>query len=279
MRPRVGSQGDHRSSGHDEVEVGDHGLAFAILELDVLKTDLPHDGRCVARIGLVGFVVLHSQDFEHPFHGREGTLQFGKGIDDVPNRVQQEKGVPLECHDVANGRAAHDVQVSAVPDDHDVDRAEQQAPRSPQDHFAAVCEHLFAQHGMPATNVFEQFAHLAPEGTHDANAGKRLAHAAVNPLHVFADDAVDGSDASRKDKTHQHHARNDRQRRQRQPPVQRQQQPHGDDQADDRDGGRHDGHLQQAGRGVHVPREAGQNAAGLHVPELGQRQMQQPLEE
>src|SRR5439155_15160265 len=114
-----------------------------------------------------------------------------------------------ESHDVANGRAAHDVQVSAVPDDHDVDRAEQQAPRSPENHFSAVREHLFAQHDVPAEHVVEQFAHFTPERTHDANPGKRLAHAAVNPLHVFADDAVDGPDSPRKDKTHQHHARND----------------------------------------------------------------------
>ena len=54
---------------------------------------------------------------------------------------------------------------------------------------------------------------------------------------------------------------------------------HGDEQADDRDGGRHDGHLQQPGRRVHVAGQAGQDAAGLHVPQLGQRQVQQPVEE
>ena len=68
-------------------------------------------------------------------------------------------------------------------------------------------------------------------------------------------------------------------RHQRQPPVQRQQHADGDEQPDERDGRRDDRHLQQAGRRVHVAGQARQDAAGLHVPQLRQRQVQQPVEE
>ena len=74
-------------------------------------------------------------------------------------------------------------------------------------------------------------------------------------------------------------AGNDRQRHQRQPPVERQQHDDGDDQPDQRDRRRDDRHLQQAGRRVDVAGEARQDAAGLHVPELRQRQVQQPIEQ
>ena len=54
---------------------------------------------------------------------------------------------------------------------------------------------------------------------------------------------------------------------------------HGDDQPDDRDRRRDDRHLQQAGRRVDVAGETRQDAAGLHVPQLRQRQVQQPVEQ
>jgi len=69
--------------------------------------------RCVDGIRFVPLVIFHRQHFEDAFHGRERTLEFGEGIHDVPNRVEQQEREPLERHDVADGRAAADVQVDA----------------------------------------------------------------------------------------------------------------------------------------------------------------------
>ena len=216
-------QRDHRSAGHGDVEVAHHRPALAVLELDVLEPDLVHHLRRVARVGPVRLVVLHRQHFEHALHRRQRALQLGERVDDVPHRVQQQERVPLERHDVADRGAADDVQVAAVPDDHDVDAADQQAPRRPQHQLAAMREQLLAQHRVPAAHVVEQLAHLPPERPHDADAGERLAHPAVDLLDVLAHRAVDRPDAPREGEAHQHRAGDDRQRRQRQPPVQRQQ--------------------------------------------------------
>ena len=172
-----------------------------------------------------------------------------------------------------------DIQVAAVPDDHDVDRAEQQAPRRPDDHLATLREQLLAQHGVAPVHVLDQLAHLAAERAHDADAGERLADAAVDLLGVLAQRSIDRPDAARRREADEHDARNDRERRQREPPVQRHQHDDRDDQPDDRDRRRHDRHLQQSRRRIHVARDARQDAAGLHVPELRQRQMQQALEQ
>ena len=133
-------------------------------------------------VGPVRLVVLHRQHLEHALHRRQRPLQLGEGVDDVPHRVQQQERVPLERHDVADRRAADDVQVAAVPDDHHVDARHQQAPRRPQDQLAAVREQLLAQHGVPAAHVVEQLAHLPPERPDDADAGERLADPAVDLL-------------------------------------------------------------------------------------------------
>ena len=90
-----------------------------------------------------------------------------------------------------------DVQVAAVPDDDDVDAAEQQAPRRPEHQLAAVREQLLAQHRVAAAHVVEQLAHLAAERAHDADAGERLADAAVDLLGVLAQRPVDRPDAPR----------------------------------------------------------------------------------
>ena len=44
-------------------------------------------------------------------------------------------------------------------------------------------------------------------------------------------------------------------------------------------GRRHNRHLQQPRGRVHVAGQARQDAAGLHVPQFGQRQVQQPFEQ
>ena len=132
---------------------------------------------------------------------------------------------------------------------------------------------------MPPAHVLDELALLAPEGAHDADARKRLADPAVDLLGVLAQRPVDRPDATRRRETDEHDARNDRKRRQREPPVQRHQHDDGDDQPHERDRRRHHGHLQQPRRRVHVAGDARQDAAGLHVPQIGQRKVQQPLEQ
>ena len=173
------------------------GPPFAVLELDVLEPDLAHDARRVPRVRAVGLVVLHAQHLEHALHRRQRPLQLGERVHDVPHRVQQQERVPLERHDVADRRAPDDVQVAAVPDDDHVDAGDEQAPRRPEDQLAPVREQLLAQHRVPPAHVVEQLAHLAPERAHDADAGERLADAAVDLLDVLAHRAVDRPDPPR----------------------------------------------------------------------------------
>ena len=103
-----------------------------VLERHVLEAHLRHLARRVHRVRQVRLVLRHRQHVEHPFHRRQRPLQLGERVHDVPHRVEQQERVPLEGHDVADRGAAQQVQVAAVPDDHHVDRAEQQAPRRPQ---------------------------------------------------------------------------------------------------------------------------------------------------
>ena len=169
------------------------------------------------------------------------------------------------------------MQVASIPDDHDIDDAQEQAPRGPEHHLAAAGKELFAQHGVPSLQIIQQLAQFAPERSDDANPRKRLADPAIDLLCVLADRTIDGPDAPREDQAHQHDAGNDRESGQRQPPVECEQHDDRYDQADEREGGRHDRHLQQSGRRIHVTGEARQDAARLHVPQLWQWQMQEPL--
>ena len=70
----------------------------------------------------------------------------------------------------------------------------EQAPRRPQHQLAAMREELFAQHRVPAAHVVEQLAHLAAERADHANAGERLADAAVDLLDVLAHRPIDRPD-------------------------------------------------------------------------------------
>ncbi len=221
-RAAAADQGDDRAAGHDDVEVADDRPAFAVLELDVLEADLVDDARGVDGVGPVGLVVGHRQHFEHALHRGQRTLQLGERVDDVPDRVEQQERVPLEGHDVADRGAAHDVQVTAVPDDDDVDAGDEQAPGGPEDQLAAMGEQLLAEDGVPAAHVVEQLAHFAAERADDANAGERLADAAVDLLDVLADGAVDGPDAAGRGEAHEHGAGNDGQGHEGQSPVERQ---------------------------------------------------------
>ena len=238
-----------------------------------------HDARRVPRVRLVRLVVCHRQDFEDALHRGQRPLQLRERVDDVPDRVHQQERVPLERHDVADRGAADDVQVAAVPDDHDVDGCREHAPRRPHQQLAAMREQLLAQDRLPAEHVVAQLARLARERADDADAGERLADAAVDAFDVLAHRSVDRPDAAREREADRHHAGDDGQRRQRQPPVQQQQDGHGDDQPDERDRRRDDRHLQQSGRRLDVAGEPRQDAARLHVPELRQRQVEQPVEE
>ena len=161
----------------------------------------------------------------------------------------------MERHDVADRGTARQVQIPAVPDDHDVDDAEQQPPRSPQHHLAAVREQLLAQHRVAAAKVPDELAHLAAERADDANARERLADTAIDLLRVLAKRTVDGPHTAGLREAQEHHARNDRERRQRQSPVQRHQHDDRHRETNDRNRRRHDRHLEQPGGRVDVARQ------------------------
>ena len=183
---------DDRSARHRHVEVAHDRLSRAVLELHVLEPQLAHDApaRRARRAG-PACRRRHRQHLEHALHRGERALQLGERVDDVPHRIEQQERVPLERHDVADRRAAGDVQLAAVPDDHDVHDAEQQAPRRPEHELAPVREQLLAQHRVAAAHVLEQLGRLAAERAHDADPRERLADAPVDLLGVLAQRAVD----------------------------------------------------------------------------------------
>ena len=63
----------------------------------------------LAGVGPVRLVRVHAQHLEHALRRRQGTLQLGKGVDDVPDRIEQQEGVPLKRHDVADRSPADQV--------------------------------------------------------------------------------------------------------------------------------------------------------------------------
>jgi hypothetical protein len=75
-----------------------------------------------------------------------------------------------------------DVQVAAVPEDDEVDRGQQQAPRRPEEQLAPLGEQLLAQHGVAAEHVLAQLSQLPPERPHDAYPREGFADAAVDLL-------------------------------------------------------------------------------------------------
>ena len=151
--------------------------------------------RASGRSGLSFSIAEH---FEHALHRRERSLQLGERVDDVPDRVEQQERVPLERHDVADRRAADEVEIAAVPDDDDVDRRRGAGPRTsraPSRDGARTAPCAAPCAGRACTR---ELAHLAAEGAHDANARKRLADAAVDLLRVLAQRPVDRPDAARR---------------------------------------------------------------------------------
>src|SRR3954471_2053333 len=268
---------DDRSSGYGDVEIAHHRLAFVILERDVLEAQLAHERRRLAGAGPIGFVILHREHFEHTLHRRQRALHLGKRIDDVPDGIQQQEHVPLKCHDIADRRPAHDIEIAAEPDDDDADPRLEQTPRRPQQQLAPVREQLFAEHCVPPQHEADQLLNLLAERTYHANAGERFADPPIHDLHILAYRSVNRPDAPREDEAQYHDAGDNRQRRDGELPVERQQNADGDDETDNRDGRRHDCHLQQSGGRFDVARETRQDAAGLHLPQARQRQVQQPL--
>ena len=92
-----------------------------------------------------------------------------------------------------------EIQVAAVPDDHDID-----ARHSRPQEVHSTSSRRWANSSFRSTvcrprHVFEQLAHFAAERPHDADAGERFAHAAIDLLHVLADrrDRSAGSAAQR----------------------------------------------------------------------------------
>ena len=277
--PAPAHERHHRASGNDDIEVLHHRAALTVFERHLVEPELRHHLWRLHGARLVGFVLLHGQHVEHALHGGQRPLELRERVHDVPHRAEQQERVPLERHDVAHRRPALQVQQAAVPDDHDVDGAEQQPPGGPDHHLAPLGEELLAKDRVPAPQELQQLERLAPESPHHADAGERLPHAPVDPLHVLAHHAVDGPDAAREHETDDHDSGNDGQGRHRQPPVQREENHDGDQQAHHGNRGGDDRQLQEAGRGVHVAGDPRQDASRLHVPERRQRQVQQAVEE
>ena len=184
--PAAADERDDRAAGHLQVEVAHDRPALAVLEVDRFELDRLDHGWGRPCVGLVRLVALHPEHLEDALHRRERALQLREGVDDVPHRIQQEERVPLERHDVADRRASRHVQEPAVPDDHDVDDADEQPPEHPEDELPPVGEEILPQDRVPAQHVLQQLARLAPEGTDHPDARERLAHAAVDLLDVLA---------------------------------------------------------------------------------------------
>jgi hypothetical protein len=102
---------------------------------------------------------------------------------------------------------------------------------------------------------------------------------AIDLLDILAHRAIDRANPPREDEAHDHRARDHQHGHDRQAPVQRQQHADRDEEPDERDRRRDDRTLEEAGRRIHVARQTGEDAAGLHLPQLGQREMEQAVEE
>src|SRR5204862_5264947 len=113
-RATAAHEGDDAATRHGHAVVLHHRAAFAVLEADILELDLVHDRRSVDGVRTVGLVVLHREDVEHPLHRGERALQLAERVHDVPDRAHDHERVPLEYHDVADRRAALEVQPAAV---------------------------------------------------------------------------------------------------------------------------------------------------------------------
>src|SRR5262249_56413382 len=72
-------------------------------------------------------------------------------------------------------------------------------------------------------------------------------------------------------------ARDGAHRHKRQPPVQRQEDYDRDRQAHEGEGGGDEGHLQKAGRRLNVAGQPGKDTARFHIPEAGQRKVQEAI--
>ena len=191
-------QRDHRSARHRDVEVAHDRPALAILELDVLEPDLVHDraARRARRAGPACRASIASTSNTRSIAASDRCssenelTMFHTGLSSRNVYHWNAMMSPIDAR-------PRDVQIAAVPDDHDVHAAEQQAPRRPEHQLAAVREQLLAQHRVAAAHVVEQLGRLAPERAHDANARERFADAAVDLLGVLAHRAVDRPDAAR----------------------------------------------------------------------------------
>ena len=101
-RAAASDERDDRAAGHRDVEVEDDGPALAVFELDAFERDLVDDLGRRSRVRPVRLVIRHGQHFEHALHRGQRSLQLRERIDDVPDRVEEQEHVPLECHDVAD---------------------------------------------------------------------------------------------------------------------------------------------------------------------------------
>ena len=139
-RAAAAHQRDHRSAGHGDVEVAHHRPALAILELDVLEADLAHHARRVAGVRPVRLVVA-------PSPSTSNTRSMA-----ASERCSSEKELTMFQTGFSSRNVYHwkammspmdapprEVQVAAVPDDHDVDDSQQQAPGRPDAPVSRRC--------------------------------------------------------------------------------------------------------------------------------------------
>ncbi len=56
----------------------------------------------------------------------------------------------------------------------------------PDHHLAPLREQLLSEDSVAPAHVVQQLVQLAPERTHDANAGKRFANPTVDQLRILA---------------------------------------------------------------------------------------------
>ena len=132
---------------------------------------------------------------------------------------------------------------------------------------------------MAARHVLRQLPDLTPEGAHHPDARERLPDPAIDALDILPHRPVDGPHALGRAEADQHRARDDGHGHEREPPVEVEQDANRHEQPDDRERRRDHGALQQASGRINVTRQAGQDPAGLHVPQPCQRQVQQPVEQ
>jgi hypothetical protein len=100
---------DHRAAGHGDVKSRTTGVPSRYSNQTFSKRS-SRTFAAPARAGTVRLVRGHPEHLEHALHRGQRPLQLGERVHDVPHRLEQQERVPLERHDVADRRAAAQVE-------------------------------------------------------------------------------------------------------------------------------------------------------------------------